>query len=41
MFNVDYKKLVLSFNEFHDVSEKDMPQYGEYCLLKQIGRAHV
>ena len=34
MFNVDYKKLTLSFNEFHDVSEKDMPQYGEYCLLE-------
>ena len=34
MFNVDYKKLRLSFNEFHDVSDKDMPQYGEYCLLQ-------
>ena len=34
MFNVDYKKLRLSFNEFHDVSDKDMPQYGEYCLLE-------
>jgi integrase len=34
MFNVDYKKLTLSFNEFHDVSDKDMPQYGEYCLLE-------
>ena len=34
MFNVDYKKLTLSFNEFHDVSEEDMPQYGEYCLLE-------
>ncbi len=34
MFNVDYKKLRLSFNEFHDLSDKDMPQYGEYCLLE-------
>ena len=34
MFNADYKKLILSFNEFHDVSDKDMPQYGEYCLLE-------
>ena len=34
MFSVDYKKLTLSFNEFHDVSDKDMPQYGEYCLLE-------
>ncbi|MBQ6679022.1 MAG: hypothetical protein IJM76_03280, partial [Lachnospiraceae bacterium] len=34
MFNVNYKELTLSFNEFHDVSAKDMPQYGEYCLLE-------
>ena len=34
MFNVDHKKLRLSFNEFHDVSDKDMPQHGEYCLLE-------
>lgn len=34
MFNADYKKLILSFNEFHEVSDKDMPQYGEYCLLE-------
>ena len=34
MFKVDYKKLRLSFNEFHDLSDKDMPQYGEYCLLE-------
>ncbi|MBR2531314.1 MAG: hypothetical protein IKE56_01445 [Lachnospiraceae bacterium] len=34
MFKVDYKKLRLSFNEFHDFSDKDMPQYGEYCLLE-------
>ena len=34
MFNVDHKELTLSFNEFHDVSDKDMPQYGEFCLLE-------
>ena len=34
MFVVDHKNLKLSFNEFHDVSDKDMPQYGEYCLLE-------
>ena len=34
MFVVDHKNLTLSFNEFHDVSYKDMPQYGEYCLLE-------
>ena len=34
MLNVDHKDLTLSFNEFHDVSDKDMPQYGEYCLLE-------
>ncbi|MBR6935272.1 MAG: hypothetical protein IKH41_07270, partial [Clostridia bacterium] len=34
MFTANYKELTLSFNEFHNVSEKDMPQYGEYCLLE-------
>ena len=34
MFKVDHKKLRLSFNEFHDVSDTDMPEYGEYCLLE-------
>ena len=34
MFNVDHKDLRLSFNEFHNVTEKDMPQYGEFCLLE-------
>ena len=34
MFVVDYSSLRLSFNEFHEVSDKDMPQYGEFCLLK-------
>ncbi len=34
MFIVDHKKLTLSFNEFHDVSDRDMPQHGEYCLLE-------
>ena len=34
MFKVDYKNLRLSFNEFHNVTGKDMPQHGEYCLLE-------
>ena len=34
MFTVNYKDLTLSFNEFHNVSDKDMPEYGEYCLLE-------
>ena len=35
MFTADYKSLILSFNEFHDVSGKEeMPQYGEFCLLE-------
>ena len=34
MFKVNYKDLRLSFNEFHNVSDKDMPEYGEYCLLE-------
>jgi hypothetical protein len=34
MFVVSYKDLRLSFNEFHDISDKDMPQYGEFCLLE-------
>ena len=34
MFTVNYKELSLSFNEFHDVTAEDMPQYGEYCLLE-------
>ena len=34
MFNADYKKLRLSFNEFHVFSIKDMPEYGEYCLVE-------
>ena len=35
MFTVNHKNLTLSFNEFHDVSGKDMmPQYGEFCLLE-------
>ena len=34
MFIVNYKDLRLSFNEFHDVTDNDMPQYGECCLLE-------
>ena len=34
MFKVNYKDLTLSFNEFHVFSGKDLPRYGEYCLLE-------
>ena len=34
MFVVDHKTLRLSFNEFHELTLKDMPEYGEYCLLE-------
>ncbi len=34
MFNANYKTLILSFNEFYDIVDKDMPQYGEFCLLE-------
>ena len=34
MFKVDYKELTLSFNEFHGIPGKDMPEYGEFCLLE-------
>ena len=34
MFAVNYKELTLSFNEFHEVADNDMPQYGEFCLLE-------
>ncbi|SEP70253.1 hypothetical protein SAMN02910289_00390 [Lachnospiraceae bacterium RM5] len=34
MFKCDYKTLRLSFNDFHNVDIKDMPPYGEFCLLE-------
>ena len=34
MFKCDHKKLTLSFNEFRDIAPKEMPEYGEYCLLE-------
>ncbi len=34
MFKCNYTNLRLSFNEFHNVEAKDMPQYGEFCLLE-------
>ncbi len=41
MFKCDYKKLRLSFNEFHDVKANDMPEYGEFCLLELKDRRHT
>ena len=34
MFKCDYSKLTLSFNRFRAVMAKEMPQYGEFCLLE-------
>ena len=34
MFRLDHKKLRVSFNAFHDISDKDMPETGEYCLIE-------
>lgn len=34
MFRCNYRDLTLSFNEFHNIEPKDMPQYGEFCLLE-------
>ena len=34
MFSCNYKKLRLSFNEFHDLVKKDMPNHGEFCLIE-------
>ncbi len=34
MFNCKYKNLTLSFNEFHNIEDKDLPQDGEFCLLE-------
>ena len=34
MFTCNYTALTLSFNDFHNMEKKDMPQYGEYCLLE-------
>ena len=34
MFTCDYRKLSLSFNEFHNIEEKDMPDDSEFCLLE-------
>ena len=34
VFKCDYKILHLSFNDFHAVKSGDMPEYGEFCLLK-------
>ena len=30
----DYKNLTISFNKFHNLVDKDVPEYGEYCLLE-------
>ena len=34
VFSNNYRKLRVSFNEFHNVDKDDMPEYGEFCLLE-------
>ena len=34
MFKCNYKNLRLSFNKFHNIDKKDMPEYDEFCLLE-------
>ena len=34
MFSCDYKKLRLSFNEFHNIEADNMPEYGSFYLLE-------
>lgn len=34
MKGCDYKNLTISFNKFHNLVDKDVPEYGEYCLLE-------
>ncbi len=34
MFICDHKNLVLCFNDLKKMTNKDLPQYGEYCLLE-------
>ena len=41
MFKSDYKNLKLSFNEFHKVIAKDMPEYDEFCLLELKDGIHT
>ena len=41
MYRCDYGKLQLSFNEFHELVNEDLPQYGEYCLLELKDGRHT
>ncbi len=34
MFKCNCKELRISFNEFHSIDEKSMPEYNEFCLLE-------
>ena len=33
-FSCDYRNLTIAFNEFHDMKLKDLPVYGEFCLIE-------
>ena len=41
MFVNDYKKLKLSFNEFHSMDRDDLPEYGEFCLIELKDGSHT
>ncbi|MBR6257973.1 MAG: hypothetical protein IKR23_11385 [Lachnospiraceae bacterium] len=41
MYKCDHTKLVLAFNEFHDVKKDDMPEYGDFCLLELRDGRHT
>ena len=41
MFKCDYKKLKLSFNEFHGMERDDLPEYGEFCLIELKDGSHT
>lgn len=40
-FKSDYKILLLSFNDFHEVKAGDMPEYDEFCLLELKDGRHT
>jgi hypothetical protein len=41
MNKCDHKKLILSFNEFHNVDINDMPEYGDYCFIELKDGRHT
>jgi len=41
MYKCDSSKLKVSFNDFHEVDVKDMPEYGTYCLIELKDGRHT